>query len=79
MTVKGIKGGSRLRHVQGNSLKDLEDMLESLTYRVEIINVNKVGANWYVHFYIPQTEFDSPDIVKEEAKPTITKRSRRRK
>ena len=79
MAVRGIHGGSRLRHVQGTNLKELEDMLEILPYRVEIINVYRVGANWYVHFYIPQTAFDSPDVVKEETKSTITKKKSKRR
>lgn len=79
MTVKGTHGGSRLRHITGSNLKELEDMLEMLPYRVEIITVNKIGMNWYVHFYIPQTAFDKPETIKEEVKPTVTKKKARRR
>jgi len=74
MTVKGLKGGSKLRHIQGNNLKALEDMLELLPYKTDIINVNKVGGNWYIHFYIPELVFEAPSTVKEEAKETVTKK-----
>jgi len=82
MAVLGIKGGSRLRHVNGERLNDLEDMIASLPYKVEIINVHKVGSQWYVHFYIDDTVKDPVKVVKETAMETktkkVTKKARRK-
>jgi hypothetical protein len=68
------KLGSRLRHIQGPSLPKIEETIEALPYKVEIINVNRVGSNWFVHFYIPsfQNEKSSVKLKKEVAKETKT-------
>ena len=78
MAVWGLKGGTRLRHINGENLLILEDMIASFHYRVEVINVHKVGAQWFVHFNLPQSASDALDVTKEVAAETITKKTRRK-
>ena len=70
MAIAQNKSGSKLRHVQGPDLKMLEDEIESLPFKVDVLAVNRVGSNWYVHFYIPTKEFDQPKVKKEIAEKT---------
>ena len=74
MSIKGLKGGTRLRELHGQNLLELQDMLEELPYKVDIVGINKVGAEWYIHFIIPNLVAAEIPINVEIAKPTQTKR-----
>ena len=75
-----IKGGSKLRHFSGSNLLNLEKMIEDLGYKTEIVNVNYVGQNWYVHFYVPDLKFGEPKItIKEKAIETTSKKVKKKK
>lgn len=78
MAVKGRGNGSRVRHISGPRLKELEETLESLTYKVEIIQIQMIGTDWYVHFYIPNTLDENLPIKRVLTEPTKTKKIRRK-
>ena len=67
-------GGSRVRHIFGPNLKDLESQLEALRFKTEIIQIQKIGANWYIHFYIPELIHEKKEAKKEVSKKTKTVR-----
>ena len=72
MAVLGLKGGSRLRHMKDENLLRLEDAVASLPYKVDIINVHKLGPQWYVHFYIPDSVFNKPTVkLLDVPRPTL--------
>jgi hypothetical protein len=55
--------GTRLRHLKGPNLAKLEDLIENLPHKSEIVGVNLVGRVWHVHFTIPDTAFgDGPNM-----------------
>ncbi len=61
-----MKSGTKLRHIVGGNLKMLEEQIESMPFRVEIVSINSVAANWYIHFLTPSLVPDDERIA-----PTI--------
>lgn len=62
--------GTKLRHIQGQDLSALEQELEAIPFKVDVIAVNRVGMVWYIHFYVPTKEFDKARTKKEISEPT---------
>ncbi len=72
-----ITGGTRLRHIHGQSLEELQLMLEALPYKVDIQQIiSRANGEWYIHFLIPETAFETPKIESriESSKPTIKRK-----
>lgn len=45
--------GTRLRHINGNNLSELEMLIESRPYNIEIKSITyKPNGEWYIHFTI---------------------------
>jgi len=76
MGIKGITGGTRLRYLNSEKLDDLQDMIESLPYKVEIQAINKVGNQWYIHFLIPIVVTAEMPVTIEQVKETKVKRKK---
>ena len=63
---KGNSGGTRLRFINGGSLLELQAALESLPYKVDPVQINRMkNGEWFIHFIIP-------DLVFEAEKPAVT-------
>lgn len=72
-----ISGGTRLRHINSSRLDEIENILESLPYKVEIVGVNtRSNGEWYVHFLVPETAFESMPIEKKVQAKTNQKRKK---
>lgn len=74
------RGGTKLRHINSNSLRDLELQLEMLKHKVEIKAINNVSGQWYIHFTLRDFDPD-PDVTKTveeklkvETQPGINKK-----
>ena len=79
MSIQGRGAGSRIRHINGENLVDLQNTLESLSYKTSIIQIHKVSNDWFIHFYIPDL-LDEPLLTKTSmAEPTKTKTKRIRR
>lgn len=77
--------GTKLRHLNDANLKKLEEMIQSLPYKVEVKTVNYVNGNWFAHFTIrdtmelvPTKEISEQDINKQKATKKKKKVNRRK-
>lgn len=72
-----IKGGTRLRHIHGPNLEELQVIVESFPFKVEIMAINpRPNGEWFIHFLIPETAFEGLEIqtVTEVVKPKIKRK-----
>lgn len=70
----------RLRHINGSNLSELEGTLGKIQSPLQVVNVNKVGDNWYIHFLLGDFDNAKPIEVKQEptVKTKTIKRTRRK-
>ena len=73
--------GTRLRHMTGPNLRELETRLENLPQKVEIKAVNRSpNGTWFLHFTIlDNVSIQSLDGVPENENTLKPKRGRARK
>jgi hypothetical protein len=62
----------KLRHILGSNLKELEKTLEGVKNSIQIVGVNAVGSNWYIHFLIQDTWNEEQQTRQELGLPTQT-------
>jgi hypothetical protein len=60
----------KLRHILGSNLKELEKTLEGVKNSIQIVGVNAVGANWYIHFLVQDTWNEQMETKQELGLPT---------
>lgn len=60
----------KLRHILGPNLKELEKTLEAVKNSIQIVGVNAVGSNWYIHFLVQDTWNEQLETKQELGLPT---------
>jgi hypothetical protein len=60
----------KLRHILGPNLKELEKTLEGVKNSIQIVGVNAVGSNWYIHFLVQDTWNEQLETKQELGLPT---------
>lgn len=56
---------TKLRHIHGPRLIDLEQSLEKVKNSIIVVGVNSVGGNWYIHFLLQDTISDNSRVQQE--------------
>jgi hypothetical protein len=59
---------TKLRHLVGDNLKELERELNSLEGEVEVKAINLAGHNWYIHFVVQEQSLEPKKNIKEKRK-----------
>jgi len=71
--------GTKLRHLNASTLKELENKIEALKESVDIINVTESrNGHWFAHFEISQHTTMENKIV-GEVKPSPTPKRKKTK
>lgn len=69
MAIKGLRKGTKSRHLFGPNLKELEDLLENIE-GAQPYAAYRVGGNHYLLFTVPWNSFEKTKVVKEVSKKT---------